>query len=42
MEIEQRHVVSSPHRQEMKLPAIAAELGVGYDKDVFDENRVKD
>jgi hypothetical protein len=41
MEIEQRYVVSYPHRKGMKLPAIAAELAAVYHEDAFDENRVK-
>jgi hypothetical protein len=41
MEIGQRHAVSYLHRKGMELPAIVAEPAAVYDKDAFDENRVK-
>jgi hypothetical protein len=41
MGFEQRHVVSSPHLKEMKLPAIVAELAAVYYKDAFNKNKVK-
>jgi hypothetical protein len=40
-EIEQRYVVSYPHRKGMKLPAIVAELAAVYHEDAFEESRVK-
>jgi hypothetical protein len=41
MEIEQKYMVSSLHRKEMKLPAIVAERAAVCQKDIFNENRMK-
>jgi hypothetical protein len=41
LEIEQRYVVNSLHREGMKLPAIIAEPAAVYHEDAFNESIVK-